>query len=71
MSSEKGMSPTVGASSGPKLGLEFLIAKQTRGTAEAYGLMDRGLLAPGHKADIVSSQPLRTIIERGMLWAAR
>lgn len=37
---------------GPKLGLEFLIAKQTRGTAEAYGLLDRGLLAPGHKADI-------------------
>jgi N-acyl-D-aspartate/D-glutamate deacylase len=37
---------------GPKLGLEYLIAKQTRGTAEAYGLLDRGLLAPGHKADI-------------------
>jgi len=37
---------------GPKLGLELLIAKQTRGTAEAYGLLDRGLLAPGHKADI-------------------
>ncbi|MFZ5784269.1 MAG: N-acyl-D-amino-acid deacylase family protein [Pseudomonadota bacterium] len=37
---------------GPKLPLEFLIAKQTRGTAEAYGLRDRGLLAPGHKADI-------------------
>jgi N-acyl-D-aspartate/D-glutamate deacylase len=37
---------------GPKLGLEYLIAKQTRGTAEAYGLSDRGLLAPGHKADI-------------------
>ena len=37
---------------GPKLPLEFLIAKQTRGTAEAYGLNDRGLLAPGHKADI-------------------
>ena len=37
---------------GPKLTLEFLIAKQTRGTAEAYGLHDRGLLAPGHKADI-------------------
>ena len=37
---------------GPKLPLEFLIAKQTRGTAEAYGLLDRGLLAPGHKADI-------------------
>ena len=37
---------------GPKLALEFLIAKQTRRTAEAYGLDDRGLLAPGHKADI-------------------
>lgn len=37
---------------GPKLTLEFLIAKQTRGTAEAYGLGDRGLLAPGRKADI-------------------
>ncbi len=37
---------------GPKLALEFLIAKQTRGTAAAYGLGDRGLLAPGHKADI-------------------
>jgi N-acyl-D-aspartate/D-glutamate deacylase len=39
-------------SRGPKLALEFLVAKQTRGTAEAYGLLDRGLLAPGHKADI-------------------
>jgi N-acyl-D-aspartate/D-glutamate deacylase len=37
---------------GPKLPLEFLVAKQTRGTAEAYGLGDRGLLAPGYKADI-------------------
>jgi N-acyl-D-aspartate/D-glutamate deacylase len=37
---------------GPRLPLEFLVAKQTRGTAEAYGLRDRGLLAPGCKADI-------------------
>jgi N-acyl-D-aspartate/D-glutamate deacylase len=37
---------------GPRLPLEFLVAKQTRGTAEAYGLCDRGLLAPGCKADI-------------------
>jgi N-acyl-D-aspartate/D-glutamate deacylase len=37
---------------GPKLPLEFLIAKQTRGTAEAYGLKDRGLIAPGCKADL-------------------
>jgi N-acyl-D-aspartate/D-glutamate deacylase len=37
---------------GPKLPLEFLVAKQTRGTAQAYGLEDRGLLAAGYKADI-------------------
>jgi len=37
---------------GPKLPLEFLIAKQTRGTAEAYGLNDRGLIAPGYRADL-------------------
>ena len=39
-------------SRGPRLDLEFLIAKQTRGTALSYGLADRGLLAPGHKADV-------------------
>ena len=37
---------------GPRLDLEFLVAKQTRGTAQAYGLDDRGLLAPGYEADI-------------------
>jgi N-acyl-D-aspartate/D-glutamate deacylase len=37
---------------GPTLPLEFLVAKQTLGTAAAYGLKDRGLLAPGYKADI-------------------
>jgi N-acyl-D-aspartate/D-glutamate deacylase len=37
---------------GPKLPLEFLVNKQTRRTALAYGLEDRGLLAPGFKADI-------------------
>ncbi len=35
-----------------RLPLELLVAKQTRGTAEALGLLDRGLLAPGHRADI-------------------
>ena len=37
---------------GPGLPLEFLVHKQTRQTALAYGLTDRGLLAPGYKADI-------------------
>jgi N-acyl-D-aspartate/D-glutamate deacylase len=37
---------------GDKLPLEFLVRKQTRDTAVAYGLLDRGILAPGYKADI-------------------
>ncbi|MFT7601875.1 MAG: N-acyl-D-aspartate/D-glutamate deacylase [Acidimicrobiales bacterium] len=34
------------------LPVEMLIAKQCRATAETVGLLDRGLLAPGYKADI-------------------
>ncbi|MEM7254096.1 MAG: amidohydrolase family protein [Pseudomonadota bacterium] len=37
---------------GPKLGLEQAVAMQTRKTAMTYGLADRGLLAPGLRADI-------------------
>ncbi len=37
---------------GPKLPLEMLVKKQTRDTAEVYGLHDRGLIAPGMKADL-------------------
>ena len=37
---------------GPKMPLEWLIHRQTRQTAELYGLRDRGLLAPGHRADV-------------------
>ncbi|WP_428120853.1 N-acyl-D-amino-acid deacylase family protein [Candidatus Poriferisodalis sp.] len=37
---------------GEGLPLEFLVHKQTRGNALAYGLADRGLLAPGFRADI-------------------
>src|SRR5690606_19667326 len=37
---------------GPVLPLEFVVRKQTRGTALSYGLTDRGVLAPGMKADI-------------------
>jgi N-acyl-D-amino-acid deacylase len=37
---------------GPGLPLEFLIRKQTRDCAFAYGLRDRGVLADGYKADI-------------------
>ena len=37
---------------GPKLSPEFLVHKQSRATAEWIGLWDRGLIAPGLRADI-------------------
>ena len=37
---------------GEQLPLEFLVNKQTRRTAETYGLLDRGLLRPGYRADL-------------------
>lgn len=37
---------------GPQIALEFLVEKQTRRSAASYGLDDRGVLAPGWKADI-------------------
>jgi N-acyl-D-aspartate/D-glutamate deacylase len=35
-----------------RLTLEDAVRRQCRGTAETVGLLDRGLLAPGHKADV-------------------
>jgi N-acyl-D-aspartate/D-glutamate deacylase len=37
---------------GPKLPLERMIQLQTRATAQAVGLHDRGLVAPGYRADL-------------------
>lgn len=37
---------------GEKLPLEFLVRKQTMDTANAYGFTDRGVIAPGKRADI-------------------
>lgn len=37
---------------GPRLPLEWIVHRQTRQTAEVFGLTDRGLIAPGMKADI-------------------
>ena len=37
---------------GPKFELPWLVSRQARATAEAVGLLDRGLLAPGYRADI-------------------
>ena len=37
---------------GPRLLLEHMVHRQTRKTAQLYGLQDRGLIAPGMRADI-------------------
>ncbi len=37
---------------GPKFSLEYLVKKQTKDTAQTYGLYDRGQIIPGYKADI-------------------
>jgi len=39
-------------SRGPKLPVEWVVRKMTRDTAELYGLCDRGVVAPGKKADL-------------------
>jgi N-acyl-D-amino-acid deacylase len=37
---------------GPRLQLEKMVQRQTRKTAELYGLTDRGLITPGLRADL-------------------
>ncbi len=37
---------------GPTLPLEWVVKRMTADTAKLYGLLDRGVLAPGYKADI-------------------
>jgi N-acyl-D-aspartate/D-glutamate deacylase len=37
---------------GPGFELPWIIARQCRATAETVGLLDRGILAPGYKADL-------------------
>jgi N-acyl-D-aspartate/D-glutamate deacylase len=37
---------------GAKFDLEWIVGQQTRATAEAVGLLDRGVVAPGYKADV-------------------
>lgn len=37
---------------GPRLGLEHVVHRQTQQTAALYGLHDRGVVAPGYRADL-------------------
>jgi len=39
-------------SRGPKFALEQMVRMQTRDTARLFGLYDRGLIAPGYRADV-------------------
>jgi N-acyl-D-amino-acid deacylase len=39
-------------SRGQRLPLEWMVHRQTQQTASAYGLLDRGVIAPGYRADI-------------------
>lgn len=49
---------------GEQLPLEFVVNKQTRRTAETYGLLDRGLVQPGYRADI-------NVVDHGALSVGR
>ena len=46
------------------LDLPFLVHRQTQATARAVGLLDRGVLAPGHRADV-------NVIDAGAVQARR
>ena len=37
---------------GPKLPIEYLVKRQTQDTAQWMGLHDRGVIAPGYRADL-------------------
>jgi N-acyl-D-aspartate/D-glutamate deacylase len=41
-----------GRTRGPRLPLEYAVKRQTSETAALYGLGDRGVLAPGKRADV-------------------
>ncbi len=38
-------------SRGPRFSLEHIVYRQTKQTAELFGLLDRGVIAPGYRAD--------------------
>ena len=46
---------------GERLPLEYIIKRQTSETAATYGLHDRGVLAPGMKADVNVLDPDRVV----------
>ena len=51
-------------SRGPRVPLEQSIHRMTQHTAELYGLLDRGVLAPGYKADVNIIDPEKVQLRR-------
>jgi N-acyl-D-aspartate/D-glutamate deacylase len=53
-----------GRTRGPRVPLEQAIQRMTRHTARLYGLRDRGVVAPGYKADLNLIDPERIELRR-------
>lgn len=51
-------------SRGPRVPLEQSIHRMTQHTAQLYGLLDRGVLAPGYKADVNIIDPEKVQLRR-------
>jgi N-acyl-D-aspartate/D-glutamate deacylase len=53
---------------GPRMPIEFAVKKMTLDTASLYGLNDRGVLAPGKKADVNLIDAERIQLEPPDVW---
>jgi N-acyl-D-aspartate/D-glutamate deacylase len=51
-----------------RLDLPFLVHRQTQATAQAVGLLDRGVLAPGYRADLNLIDPETLRARRPDMW---
>ena len=54
----------LGRERGPRVALEHSVHRMTQHTAQLYGLLDRGVLAPGYKADLNIIDPNRIELRR-------
>ena len=54
---------------GPRMPIEFVVHKMTQDTAQVYGLHDRGVLAPGYRADCnIIDYAALTLHQPKMVW---
>ncbi len=52
-----------------RIDLPLLVARQCRATAEAVGLLDRGIVAPGYRADLTVVDPATVRVRRPQMVA--